>query len=200
MNETLAYLTQKLSIRYKHPSPLVLWYGRNQMCELFRELGYTRGVEVGTDRGLYAQKLCASNPQLHLTCVDPWQAYGYYHPHVYHDVPQSAVDACYAEAVQRLAPYNCEIVRETSMNAVQRFDANSLDFVFIDGNHALPFIAEDIEHWSTRVRVGGIVYGHDYLDDVKLAVDSYMTRERIEPWFVLHRGGKLIQCWMYVRQ
>lgn len=199
MHATLTYLIDKLHIRFKHPSPIVLWYGRNQIVDLFRELDFTEGVEVGTDRGLYAQKLCAGNPQLHLTCVDPWMAYGYYHPHVYHEVPQAAVDACYQEAVQRLAPYTCTIRRQTSMEAVKGFADNSLDFVFIDGNHALPYIAQDIEAWSQKVKSGGIVYGHDYLDDVKLATDAYMARNQIDPWFILHRRGKMIPCWMYVK-
>lgn len=197
--DALGYMVREWGADLSRPSPIVLRYGRNQMLEMLRALDVREGVEVGTDRGLYAQKLCHANPQLHLTCVDPWQAYGYYHPHEYHEVSQEAVDACYAEATQRLAPYRCTILRKTSMEGVTCFPRESLDFVFIDGNHAYEYIRDDIAEWSTRVRRGGIVYGHDYVNDVQRAVNEYMARENITPWFVLHRGGKMIQCWMYVK-
>lgn len=197
-NNTLDYFVTKLNIDLNLPSPIVLRYGRNHIIEAFRDLNFTVGAEVGTDRGLYAQKICASNPQIKLYCIDPWAAYTYYHPHKL-EATEEDVEASHAEAVQRLVPYNCEILRLPSVEGVKRFKPDSLDFVFIDGNHSLPYIAQDIACWSPVVRPGGIVYGHDYLDDVKVAVDAYMAAQQIKPWFLLHRGGKLIICWMYIR-
>ncbi len=49
------------------------------------------------------------------------------------------------------------------MDALEDFEDNSLDFVYIDGDHNFKHISEDIYEWTKKVRSGGIVSGHDYL-------------------------------------
>ena len=44
--------------------------GNPSLAGLFRELGFKTGVEIGTERGVYAEQLCKQNPDLHLSCVD----------------------------------------------------------------------------------------------------------------------------------
>ena len=39
----------------------------------------------------------------------------------------------------------------------------SLDFVYIDANHAYDWVVQDIELWYPKVKKGGILWGHDYL-------------------------------------
>jgi hypothetical protein len=39
-----------------------------------------------------------------------------------------------------------------------------LDFIYIDANHAYDFVKEDIECWYPKVKPGGWVMGHDYID------------------------------------
>ncbi len=48
------------------------------------------------------------------------------------------------------------------MDALADFEDESLDFVYIDGNHAAPWVDDDIREWSKKVRKGGVVSGHDY--------------------------------------
>jgi predicted O-methyltransferase YrrM len=48
------------------------------------------------------------------------------------------------------------------MKAVRDVADESLDFVFIDANHEYTAVRDDIREWTKKVRVGGIVSGHDY--------------------------------------
>lgn len=169
---------------------------------MLRERGALRGVEVGTDHGQYAQQLCEGIPDLGLFCVDPWVAYT-----EGHDVKtQEDVNKIYEEAVERLRPYFCTLLRSTSMDAVSLFEDNSLDFVFVDGNHSYDYVLEDITEWYKKVKPGGIIAGHDYKVDpvndygVIEAVEKFTTDNNISPWFVLHAGGKLVDCWMIIKQ
>ena len=41
-------------------------------------------------------------------------------------------------------------------------DAEALDRVYIDGNHAYEFVLEDLRSWYPKVRPGGLVVGDDY--------------------------------------
>ena len=152
--------------------------------DLAKILG-NKGVEIGTNHGKYASILCQANPNLKLTCVDPYVSYvdG-------HLVDQQHQDRIYAEAKRTLEKFNIKILRISSMEALKYFEDKSLDFCYIDGNHAFDFVMSDIIFWSQKVRKGGIVAVHDYHDfknlrhsggfsackgkDVIMAVDTYV--------------------------
>ena len=124
---------------------------------------------------------------------------------MFHDLYQyedrHKLNAFYAESKTRMAPYNCTIIRKFSMDAVKDFPDLSLDFVYIDGNHDFQNVTNDIVEWGKKVRIGGIVSGHDYVRhlflphraiiQVKEVVDAYTAAYRISPWFMcrgLHRS------------
>jgi predicted O-methyltransferase YrrM len=80
----------------------------------------------------------------------------------------------------------------TSLEASRWFSDGSLDFVYIDGNHALHYVLEDLEAWTPKVRRGGIVAGHDCVINPKLpfieveqAVRAFTAGRGIAPWFIL---------------
>jgi len=66
-------------------------------------------------------------------------------------------------------------MRMTSLEACEIYEDNSLDFVFIDANHSFESVSEDISNWIDKVKPGGMIAGHDYIDGfpgVKEAVKS----------------------------
>ena len=154
--------------------------GRVGLVHLLGQLGYTRGAEVGVSRGAYSLTLCETIVGLHLSCVDPWAAYGGW--------SQENMDNRAEDARSLLAGYDVEFIRKPSLEAVHQFAAASLDFVYIDGAHDFDNVMQDIILWSTRVRKGGIVAGHDYYHfhnaGVVRAVDAYTLAHNITPWYV----------------
>ena len=67
--------------------------------------------------------------------------------------------------LERMSHYdNVEIIKDCSKNAVNRFKDNSLDFVYIDGNHGYLYILEDTKLWMKKVKPNGIIAGHDFGD------------------------------------
>jgi len=140
------------------PSPLCGRKGgtREVLAELFYDLGFAKGAEIGTHKGKYAEVLCSINRELKLYCIDPWLKYSNMH------IKQDVQDMVYEEALTRLSNYNVEIIKTTSMNALGKFDDRFFDFVYIDGNHAEPYVSQDIDLWYKKVKPGGILAGHDY--------------------------------------
>jgi len=170
-------------------SPNVSKRGRADLCQVFADLGFCDGAEVGVWTGQFSKKLCKAIPGLDLLCVDPWCAYDEYREEKNN---AERLEAAYREALVRLAPYRCTIWRTTSLEAASRVPDRSLDFVYIDGNHRRPFVDQDLEAWAPKVRIGGIVAGHDYSErahepfiEVKAAVDAFVRKHAIDPWFVL---------------
>lgn len=52
-------------------------------------------------------------------------------------------------------------VRSDSAKAAESYPDGSLDFVFIDGDHALPMVKRDLEAYWPKVKMGGVLAGHD---------------------------------------
>lgn len=53
-------------------------------------------------------------------------------------------------------------IRALSTDASKIFDNNSLDFIFIDGDHSYAGVKSDIEMWLPKLVTNGIIAGHDY--------------------------------------
>ena len=99
----------------------------------------------------------------------------------------------------------------TSMDAVRTFDDNSLDFVYIDGNHDFLNVTQDINAWFKKVRPGGILAGHDYVrypsrkfNHVQKVVNAYMTAYHLLPVFLTTSTDKGLKrdryrSWFWVR-
>lgn len=156
-------------------------HNRNDLAELFGELKFNVGAEIGVRRGRYSMQLCKCNPDLKLYCIDPWAPYG-------NKYTIEKQDQIYAEAIENLKPYQAAIVRKSSMDALPDFLDESLDFIFIDGDHTFDHVCPDIIFWSKKVRRGGIVACHDYYafgwSGVMQAVNSYTFCHDIRPWYV----------------
>ena len=164
---------------------------RNELPEFCKEMGYTRGAEIGVYKGAYTELFCKVG--LQMFAVDPWQVYdgnGSSFQRV------GRMEFLYGHACRTLAPYsNCSIIRKSSTEALEDFEDNSLDFVYIDGDHSFKYIAADIHDWTHKVRKGGLVSGHDYIDSrtdsiiihVRPVVDAYTEALGIKNWYVF--GG-----------
>lgn len=209
--DTLKYVLNKYDIRLAKRQSMPIEIpntGRHTMAQLFAELGFTRGVEVGVLEGAFSELLCKTIPDLHLWSVDPWLEYPAC-PHW----SQAHLDQYEATARERLARFNCDILKMTSVEAVNLFGNESIDFVYIDGNHDFWNCAHDIQEWGKRIRKGGIISGHDYAlqplrrdIQVKYVVHAYTRAYQISPWFVWGHHAKVkgvvrdqIRSWMWVK-
>ena len=181
--EVTRKIWEKFHIHSKDNVPFSSWLegaSRTHLAELFAELGFNEGAEIGVRSGNYSLELLTKNPNLHMRCIDTWAPYA--------KVPQERQDRHYRHCIQKLAPYNAEIIKMSSMEALSVVPDGSLDFVYIDGRHEFSFVVQDLIGWSAKVRQGGIVSGHDYYNfyqgGIILAVDAYTRAFNINPWYV----------------
>jgi hypothetical protein len=56
------------------------------------------------------------------------------------------------------------VLRMASTQATRRFGDGSVRFAFLDADHQYEAIKSDIAAWLPKVKPGGILAGHDYLD------------------------------------
>lgn len=172
--------------------------GRDDFAKFLYDYGFRVGVEIGTDRGGYGVTLCKAG--LKMYGVDPFVQYDEYKREGMYATHEK-------EAVENLKGYDYTIIKKFSMDALDDFEDNSLDFVYIDGNHTLPYISADIFGWERKIKRGGIISGHDYAVvkghrehkdpktydgvHVKLAVDSSVYIMRVPKLYVLGKRRKI---------
>lgn len=142
---------------------------RSELPKYFKELGFKTGVEVGVYKGEFTELFLKEG--LYVYAIDPWLAYS-------EQSRQERQEFLYRHTLRELKKYpNCEIIRKSSMDAVKDFKDNSLDFVYLDGDHSFQAITNDICEWEKKVKIGGILAGHDYTGQssqfVPYVVDAY---------------------------
>ena len=160
---------------------------RLDLVTLLPETG--RGVEVGVWRGDFSYPFLQRWQGGHLTLVDPWAKL----PDTeYDDVRNRDYDPTdYEYVVNRFRPLAGRAVfaRCRSEAAVYDFPDGTLDFVYLDGNHAYDHVTQDIALWWPKLKPGGVLAGHDlFLPDhpgVTVAVGEFLVRNNLRG-YVIH--------------
>ena len=138
------------------------------------------GCEVGVWRGSLSAHLLRALPELHLLMVDKYQPYNDHRLGIntQEDMHQTMLEAIQAT---QFAADRRTFMLASSTTAATYIKDFSLSFVFIDGAHDYDSVTKDIGIWIPKVKLGGIISGHDYngrgdrrgLFGVKRAVDDY---------------------------
>lgn len=194
---TLDYFKQKYNLDLTEKSPIEIGgVGRLDLLRWLRELDFQTGVEIGVEVGRYSELICEQNTQMKVWGVDPYEKY-----EGYREYPDQAhMEGLYQTMLGRMKNYIKEgqytVIRKRSLDALEDFKDDSLDFVYIDGNHEFDYPLKDIEGWYKKIRKGGILAGHDYVRvkvwdfTIKDALKEFTLKNNIHPWFVLGRHQK----------
>lgn len=152
------------------------------------------GVEIGVQHGVFSMYLLQSGLFKKLYSIDP---YPVKIPGVFQNEKQyycNDSEETYEIALQNLSQYKeSELIREYSSIAAFNFKDASLDFIFIDGDHTYDGVMNDLNLWWPKLKVGGIISGHDYWDmemdcgdniistfKVKSAVDTFAKEHNLQ--------------------
>ncbi|TRZ80397.1 class I SAM-dependent methyltransferase [bacterium] len=180
--------------------------------ELINSLDLKMGVEIGVDEAGFSSHILTKTKIEKYYCVDNWMDGFGSNGNMRKSKFDTRGDVRYNNAVALLSQFGDRAIplRMSSMEAVKNFNDNSLDFVYIDGDHSLGMLL-DLYAWIPKMRIGGIFSGHDYkigknsgirdfqgeqLDyEVKTCVDYYCKRYG----YKLNTVGGLTLSWWFVK-
>ena len=141
------------------------------------------GVEVGVWEGQNALRIVNNVNLIKLYLVDPWHSYDRNKDLFIPDSPKDH-ELRYQKVKQLFENNkNVEIIRKTSEDASKDFDDNSLDFVYLDGDHSYEYMRKDLEVWYPKVKLNGVLCGDDYGHlcghGVVKAVDEFSFKKKV---------------------
>lgn len=144
----------------------------------------SRFVEVGCWKGrstsFMAVEIANSNKDIDFFCVDNWI--------------DGDIENAFNNNMSSLKDYFIPI-KSDSLDAANKFQDESLDFVFLDASLTFAETQRDINAWLPKIKPGGILAGHDYYVDgvnwfpeVKDAVDQLLDEvDTMENCFIYYK-------------
>jgi len=148
------------------------------------------GAEIGVWRAFFSETILSRWHGKKLYLIDPYTEYNSYtHNMSWDNTAHKKNYAIAVESMEKQFPGRHEFIIKFSADAANMFKDGQLDFVYIDGNHSYKFVKEDLQLWVPKVKIGGLVSGHDFINlekkgfGVKRAVMEFMA-ERQETLYV----------------
>lgn len=169
---------------------------RNELGYFLEKKRFTTAAEIGVQRGLFSKEILSKWPSGHLTLIDAWE---YISDNTYDDIANVSNDQHLNNmkiAEENVLPFfgRYKIIKGYSNKIYSIFPDKYFDLVYLDANHKYEYVYEDILLWINKVKLGGYLCGHDYVDGnlnegnfgVKSAVLDFFKRNpdfiTDEPW------------------
>jgi cephalosporin hydroxylase len=138
-------------------------------------------VEIGSWQGrsacCMAVEIINSDKDIKFDCVDTWRG-----SEEHQSDPRVVHDKLYSIFLENTKPVS-HMIKDTRMpscDASKLYEDNSLDFVFVDGDHTYEGVWSDLENWFPKLKVGGSIVGHDYgngnFPGLKRAADEFSDK------------------------
>lgn len=154
---------------------VISWLGTKELKGRLKVLSLlppdSIGVEVGVHKGDFSAHILKLVKPKKLFLIDPWkyEPDPRYRNSLYgsqNEKEQLELDERYQQVMNRFSHEieagKVTILRQLSVEAAQQFDSNSLDWVYIDGNHLYEFVKQDLQLYFPKIKPGGFLCGDDY--------------------------------------
>lgn len=149
---------------------------------IIEENQYKHVAEVGIGYGMHAKYVMKTTNVEKMYLVDPMRYYendGFSHDVMSHqaEIPGNNFNELYSLIQEELSPWKDKLVflRVPSVEVTQdMIPDESLDCVFIDGDHSFSAVLADLQFWWKKIRKGGQMLGDDiFIDSVRDAVNMF---------------------------
>lgn len=144
--------------------PLVPIAHREDLGCLAELYGLKTGAELGVQAGLFSKDILARWKSCEkYILVDLWHKQERYDDTA--NVENNQQESLFQATKKRLAQHAniTEFMRMYTTEAAKLVPDDSLDFIYVDARHDYCGVREDLREWWPKLRMGGILAGHDYL-------------------------------------
>jgi hypothetical protein len=154
------------------------------------------GLELGVARAETAYYLLENCPNIMMYfCVDPWLPYMDWNGMITNQLISDMKMAALANLSH--FPDRTQVIEENSADAEKGVPDDSLDFIFIDGDHSYDAALFDMRTYWPKVKKGGLFAGHDA---GMATVDNALATFRYENDIKTPVQFCPNQCWYWVKE
>lgn len=151
------------------------------------------GCEVGVFRGKHSKQMLKALPNLtRLYLVDPYTMYEGYTD--FKNPSTALLEAAECEAHACLDRYKDRVVWVRDKFKAEHIP-ESLDFIYIDGQHTYEAVTHDILQAILLVKPGGIIAGHDYYPVGHRLNKRFRVGTAVRAFFGANHRWKLNDWW-----
>lgn len=149
---------------------------RRDIYKLFDEFGLIGEVaEIGVAEAYFSEQISTWDQVTKVWMVDNWgtiedQKGDGSNPQSWHDDNYMKAHFVCEKNIK------CKMLQGLSATISQQFKSESLIMVYLDADHSYEGVHNDLHFWFDKVKQGGIIAGHDYLNEgygVKQAIDKF---------------------------
>jgi len=146
------------------------------------------GAWLGRSASFMATEIKNSGKKIKFDVIDTWKGSNEFYHNDYIEKHGSVYEN-FLKNIDTLKEFINPIV-ECSYIAPKYYEDSTLDFVYIDADHGYETVKKDILSWYPKVKMGGIIAGHDYYNSdhviraVKDTIGDDITTNRLS-W--IHR-------------
>lgn len=180
---------------------------------IIEKLGFKVGVEIGVDKASFSNHVLSKTNIDMYYCIDTWQDdFGSdYRPEFFNKDGDIRFNEAYNTIKEYVDSKRAVLIKSTGLEASKDFGTETIDFCYIDGDHSLGGIYTDIVAWTPKVKIGGIISGHDYKDGGKSGINDYFGKQldykikTVVDYYCQRYGYKLnevgsrIKSWWFVK-
>jgi hypothetical protein len=151
-------------------------------------------VEVGAWKGASTSYLAveAQHKKLRIDVVDTWAG-----SDEHKDMIDIRENSLFGTFIDNLRPVINLInpIRTDSVSASKMYADESLDAVFIDADHRYESVRSDILAWMPKIKKGGILAGHDYMDSYGGVIKA--VNETLSGFEIIECSTN--KCWLWIK-
>ena len=130
-------------------------------------IGCESMAEIGVWKGDFAKETlqnCSSIKKYYM--IDPWRHLEGWNKPI--NISDSLFEKHFQEAMEKtsFAKDKITMLRGTTTEVIDNIDDNSLDFVYIDGDHTLKGITIDLIRSYSKLKHGGFIGGDDFYPSI----------------------------------
>lgn len=149
--------TKKGNILRENIRPMILYLNEWVYPNMEKNLV---GIEIGTAGGDNAKNMFESLSMEKLYIIDPYVPYLQDTKKIDYSPDEIKMKSILKDYWDKIIFY-----RDYSENVYNKIPDNSIDFIYIDGNHQYEFVKKDLELYYKKLKNFGVIGGHDFCTD-----------------------------------
>lgn len=154
-----------------------LWLHENIDKEI-KKFTNIKWVEIGVRFGYNAENVLNNYDINTIYLIDPYCEL----PYLTHLFSTEKVKEYKRDAHHRLHDYTnkCVWLEDFSQNVCDEIKNDSIDILYIDGDHSYEAVLQDLKLYYDKVKKGGLIIGDDYNEEgVRTAIEKFSQMKKI---------------------